>query len=507
MNMRAAVPVLLLLANLAHASPLTDAVALAAADAKAIGLAAQRHRYLVMIGKTAKERESEWRILSGHLNTLSRQPVIQPPVVVLQSGQPKGPADAWTLARLLRVNLDDYGYSPSSWDQLGFQSPIYSTVLTETVLVTTDQSGRWFRFAGDKQWTREAAWTGPRQRQTLGTAPWLVEDAASLASLTQLVQLTQARVPMLSADNFVWQTAIQADRRVGYYGMLGVKNRGDFFKLVGLDVKSSTAFSPEALAAVYNSGVAQQPRRIARYVTLGGSAWATFDNQQAVDQANPLRFLNGGFTHKAEEWFAHGSNGIWKNLLCDANGKLQDSAPDFIGYDHFATSNDGRIHVGLSCSRCHINGGLQDVRDSVRNLYTLPQVLVSPSLRALTDARQHYFQEITGKIKRDRAIHEEAIQQATGLKHEEYAKALSNYFAAYDRPVTVAQAAEELGVTEQEFMLRLDAARKTPQGLDPVLSMFTVDPIRREPVPRWQWLEAYNLAQLAMRGYQQWPNR
>lgn len=513
MHARYAALLALLLCGMAQASPLTDAVRTAARDAQQLGPAASRIRYLVLTGKNAQELEIEWRILSGHLNLLSRKPVISTPVVVLADGMMKGKQDPWTNARLLRIDLDHYGFSPKTWDDLGFSSPMFSTVLIqETVEVAVlSPRGDWIRWPSEPDWTPISSWFGPRTRRVvkkeLGTAPWLVENAEDLANATFLVNATQARVPLVPADNFVWQTAIQANRKVGYYGFSGVKNRNDYFKLIGLDIKQSTDYSPELFAAVANSGVAKEPRRIIRYRTLGGGAWATHDSKQSIDQFNPLRFLNGGYKHNAEEWFGFLPNGMWTVFLSDDKGTRQDSAPDFIGFDHFAHDNDGRIHVGLSCWRCHSDGGLQGIKDSIRNTFSFPQVLQSPSLKELLNAQQHYFQRIEGKLTSDRSTHDDAMQEATGWKHAEWAKNYSTYFARYDRPVPAGRAAVELGLLEADFLVKLDQARKSPQGLDIVLSMYAVEPARRESVPRLQWNEAYNLAQLAIRGYVSWPQQ
>jgi hypothetical protein len=291
--------------------------------------------------------------------------------------------------------------------------------------------------------------------------------------------------------------------------LLGVKNRADFQKLVGLDLKSSQAFSPELLAAVLNSGVSIQPRRIARYASLGGGVWQTFDAKQAINEFNPLRFLNGGYKHDAEEFFGQLPNGHWAVLLCDKDGKLQDSAPDFIGGDSNAHGNDKRIHAGpLSCLGCHSNGGLRDIRDSVRNVYTLPQVLQTNPLadqrnilKKLLEARQHYFQAIEGRIKRDREVFAGALAQSSGLKSEEYARELRTYFARYDAPLTPERAAQELDTSKAVMLASFDAARKTPFGLDPSLAIF----FSGEPLPRTQFNEVYNIGQLTLRGLTAWP--
>jgi hypothetical protein len=469
-------------------------VAIASRDAAAAGPLAPRLRWLWLSESQPAERKLAWQIVAAHLNGRSRQPVIARPPIVLSTGEHRAPErmpDAeWAKASLVVCNLDDYGISASAWDGLGHQDPYFHATVVEHWPGGNDRNGRYWA-AGNYT--------------VLAAAPWIAETAEAKAAIKSLLELTQCRTPVLRADNFIWQTAIQADRQVGYYGLLGVTKRDDYLRLIGLDLKSSQAFTPEALAVIANSGVARQPRRLARYAALGGGAWATFDNELATNEFNPLRFLNGTFKHKAEEWFGLLPNGMWAVGLFAADGTRQDSAPDFVGFDRFAHSNDGRIHVGLSCFRCHATAGLQDFKDSVKNLYAFPQVLQSPSSAKAIEVQQKYFQAITGKIKRDRETYAEALAEACGMTPPDYAKALSAYFARYDAPVTAEQAAAELGVPLETMLARFDAMRKSPAGLDNSLGFFTVEGAKREPLPRFQWIEIYPVGQLALRGLVQWP--
>lgn len=475
----------------------TPAAAVALADADVAGLPASLRpsvRYLWLTEKTAAEKKKAWQAVSSHANKTSRSPVVVQPLVVLKDGTVAAahelPPGNWDDARLLRLGVADYGYQRKTWDSLATQDPVFHVEITHFFAATATSAAGNYR--------------------VMAAAPWLAETEQQRAAIKRLIEYTQSKTPILTAANFVWQTAIQDKRTVGYYGLLEVKNRTDFEKLAGFNRKAAADYAPEALAAVMNSGVSQEPRRVERNQALGGGVYVTYDVKIAKNEFNPLRFLNGGFKHNAEEWFILLPNGMWGVGLFDDKGVRQDKAPDFVGYDHNAHSNDGAIHVGLSCFDCHSrtgDAGLQPIRNSIRNLYSLPQTLKSPDAVRATAVQQHYFQYVDGKMRRDREIFTEAVKQANGLTPQEDATLLRRYFAAYDAPVTVEQAAYELGVSSETMLKFFDAMRKHPKaGLDNVLGFFTLDEKNREPVPRSQWNAAYNVAQLTLRGLVAWPD-
>ena len=471
------------------------AVALADADVATVPAAGRQFvRYLWLTEKTAAEKQRAWQAVSSHLNKTSRSPLITQPLVVLKDGSVAAahqlPPGNWADAALLRLGVTDYSYNRKTWDRLAVHDPVFHVEITHYFAATpTSAAGNY---------------------KVMAAAPWLAETEQQRAAIKRLIEYTQSKAPILVAANFVWQTAIQDKRAVGYYGLLEVKNRADFEKLAGFDRKAAADYAPEALAAVMNSGVSQEPRRVERNQALGGGVYVTYDVKVALNEFNPLRFLNGGFKHNAEEWFVLLPNGMWGVGLFDDKGVRQDKAPDFVGFDRYAHSNDGAIHVGLSCFDCHSregDAGLQPIRNSIKNLYSLPQVLKSPDVVRAVAVQQHYFQFIDGKMRRDRETFTEAVKLANGLTPKQDAEVLRRYFAAYDAPVTVEQAAWELGVTPETMLRFFDAMRKHPKaGLDNVLGFFTLEGPNREPVPRAQWNATYNVAQLAMRGLVAWPD-
>src|SRR6185437_3694782 len=87
------------------------------------------------------------------------------------------------------------------------------------------------------------------------------------AAADELYRLTQSQVPVVTGDWFFVQTCIEADRGgigrgFGYYDFLGMKNRADYFKIIGLDEKDWRGVISEVAAIVlgHNSGVASNDR-------------------------------------------------------------------------------------------------------------------------------------------------------------------------------------------------------------------------------------------------------
>src|SRR5262245_54785239 len=171
--MRAAA-VLLLLPALARGSP-AAAVAAAAADARALGERAKTTRYLALYTVPEKDRAGFLRLLAGQVNGISREPDLVRPEVV---------------GDLARIDLGDYGWPVAVWDQL--KDPAFS-VQVERVAKGRKAKGK----AGKKMGQTETA-----------LAPWAV---SSREDVRDLIKLTQAAVPVVRADWFIFQVGAQAD--------------------------------------------------------------------------------------------------------------------------------------------------------------------------------------------------------------------------------------------------------------------------------------------------------
>lgn len=514
-------------------------------------------RWMYVKHMPPKHRKEMWQDISGHAHAMSRIELITPPIIILDqsrlepgdSGErewvPQGKSplryktiapDEWQHVELIRINLRDYGWSPEIWEKLpahGFTEPSYSTGKTEKVIERYQEYGYWRDIRTGQQCARDnpgAEWVTTRrepiykevtQKVTTNTkaGKWI----ADLPEYQDLHRLTKSQVPVVFADWWSWYTWIQNGRVVGYYDFMGVSDEATWFKVIGFDAAVSKEFSKEMLAAVARSGVGMQPRRIERRDKVGGALWRVFDNELAVGDRNPLEILDDGFRFDekdnlifdknakfkfdAREDFAHLPNGFWATALFDGNGKLAKSAPDFVGHDKTTTGNSGKIEVGLSCFRCHTNGGLQDIDDWHRNQFQPPVEFNAYQYNQFQDLQRKYFRHLKPHLDRDRAIYEAALKEACGLTPSEFASVISNRWYSYYEDVTEAvsfsRACRELGITEDRFAAILRGYAQPPRPyINTMISMWLVEEPRRKAIPTDQWHTRYPLVQEIIMGAQ-----
>ena len=460
--MRSVLSLLLVLCGVpALASP-ASAVAAALADARGLQPGIREStRYLWTPGShTATDRA----VLAFHCNSLSREAELVPLRRITDS--------------LLAVSLLDYGWEAKTWEKFADNEPYFTVrIVAERQYYQAGTDSRGVKYAAG--WYRNT-----KQAVIPAAAPWL-----DTAQAIELITLCQSTVPVLRADWFFAQTAIQEGRKVGYYGMLGLGNkRADFEKLVGLDRAAATRLRKEVAAIVSVSSVALHNRQIYRVQTLTGPYWETRDAKQNDGDRNALRLLNGDFKHDAEEIYASLPNGLFAFFLSDAGGSRANTAPDFIASDSRASGTDRRVHVGLSCVRCHVPG-IQPIADHARRLYTGAIRLDVTDANRYLRLRQLYLSDLDRLIKRDQDDYAEALKRCNGLTPAENSRAYAAYFDAYaERPVGPAELARELGTTEKRLLDGIKA--KAEAGLfDPILAGLLQNPpllIRRDHVEEIQ---------------------
>lgn len=451
------------------------------------------------------KKEFVWRLLSAHVNQLSREPVIVPPLLVLdgpvKTATPaEMKAELWSKVVLARVDVRDYRWDRKVFEKLADADVHFHATVKVTQTVTEKEYEDWpggvdprdGRYYPAGQYDTGRTKTHSKSVTKRVAAPWL--PAADVKLLSDALDTD---VPVVMADFFLWQTLQEVDRNPGYHDFLGFKDQKTFNKLVAFDEKVSDDFLSELRAAVALSGVSKQPRRVARYDKVGGALWSTFDNRLALDKNNPLRQLDDAFKFDASEVYAHLSNGMWAMALFDKNGVRQDSAPDFVGRDKTTTSNDGRIHAPLSCIKCHTNGGLKEIDDWTRNLLTPPPLaLQSPDRKVFLDLRRKYLRHLEPHLDADRAKYVRALAEANGMTPREFAAAVGKFWLEYDNtPVGPRRAAAELGVTPEVLTAALEHRLKTRGDADLVLGDYLLPAERQKGIPIDQWREAYPLAQ------------
>lgn len=461
-----------------------EAVAAAHADAVRLDPAARPLvRYLSLYAVPEGRRKEFRQVLAFHLNSLSREAEL----AAVREVSPD----------LVAVTWKDYGWDPATWERLAGADPYFhqkvklqADAVVRTVWPGGKQKGEFFK-AGTYREARKAG-------EVLdAAAAWLPTK-----EISELREYLLSEAPVLRADWFVFQTAIQADRVAGYYDWLGLgKKQADFEKLIGADVKESRRLKREVAGILARSGITLQNRGILRFQSITGGYWVTQDFKTSVGRRNVLRLLDGDLDPPggdASEQYGVLPNGLFAFWLQNAAGERQDTAPDFIASDHQTVSNDRRIHAGKSCVTCHLEG-LRPIDDYARKLYRGSVKLVSPDYDRYLRLRQLYLSDLDRWLSRDRADYSEALLRVSGLKPAELARNYGRVWDAYaEADLTLADAAREIGVGEKQLVDVLRGYAKSAGVIDPVLAALVQDPAI--PIRRDHWEEVYGVVHGLMRG-------
>ncbi len=420
-----------------------DSVSAALADAAKLPPDTRKFIRFLNLGNVPEaDRPDLIHVLAGHVNALSREPDIAAPKIV-----------PGTRGAVLRLDVRDYGWRLETWEKL-FDPYSHAKVKVETI--TNWPGGTWT----DGRYYGPNTFRTKKVKVITGVAPWLGKDAAKLAALTY------SQAPIVSGQWFLWQTIAEDNRGdTGYYGFLGLKKQQDFEKLVRFDAKLAAQL--EHRRVVIWSGVTQEPRRVERTATVLGGLWRTFDSAVATDKKNPVRILDDkDFQFDATEQIGVLPNGLPAFLLANGKGVLQSKAPDSVVSGERTSLKDARLHVGISCLRCHLAGKANMVLD----IDAVPiKRLASVDYDKLRELRRQYQREISPLIERDRLGYAFAFKAASGLEAREYGVAVSKAYRDYDElRADLAVAARYFGATPQVMKMAL-AARGV--DLDPVLSV------------------------------------
>lgn len=469
------------------------AILAALADAQSIGPGVGPYtRYLWLGPIPAEERPAFVQTFSLHVNLLSRETDFVEPRQVAED--------------LLAVNILDYGWDADVYYLAKTLDPYFHVRLKR-----------------------------PSGEVLSDHAPWLpYEETRTLA------RLVDSRSPLLRADWFLANTCRQLSLNnkltgFGYYDFLGLKSRGDFFRLIGLDPgkyeKAKDQIRGNNIRGAVEqgkSGVATHNRQFERLVSDNGGAWFTLDADDSTGKKNAVQLLRrGDFQHQAEEWYGVLPNGLPVTLLCDAQGVLQATAPDFIGIDDSpdVIGRDHRIHANLACLRCHKEDGLRPPREWVRENMRSAQApggkagvgLSATDYKDYLALKRQFFSDLEKWFRQDRAVYAEAFLAATtvqagcvvpkplaGLGVAKAARQFARTYNAYaEHALELPQAAAECGLSSDEFRGRLKlyaaAKRRSPYPqIDNPLAPF----LRMPPgdVGRLYFEEFYGVLMLALQG-------
>jgi len=435
-----------------------DEWTMAIADARKLPVEVAKYtRYLTLFAVPIEDREPWYTILTFHLWSISRE------------AEPSKPRRI--SPTLYAIYLPDFGIEPTTYGRLTYRDPYFHVALT----------------ADGKRPINEVP----------SPAPWV----GTVTAQDELRKLTYSQSPLLRADWFVVETSIQDGRGdaktgTGYYSFIGVTDRAGFQKAVGADPKLADELKRRIRAIVKESGVSYFPRQIERMDALGGGYWFTLDVlDEGKGNRNPLRQLDREYKHQAEEHYAIGPAGMPWFLLCDQDGKLQNSAPDKLGPDTTRTGRRKIIDVGASCVRCH-KEILRPIDSWISEALKAPATAEIDYKQAI-ETRRLYFRDLQGKLKRDREAFAERLLECNGLTPAKNSELYIRLWDQYSEArLTLADCARELGCSPRRLAEVLIVVQDQKK-LDPVL----VDLLQpKGNVRREMWEEVYPIAQAYIGG-------
>lgn len=455
------VVVLLLIVPALQATTPQESLATATRDVASLPKdVAYTTRYLRLPPNT-KEHADWKRVVDFAINSFSRSSKLYTTTLVAPD--------------LLRIQLDLYRIDPAVWEKLADVDPYWhEDVSTETVTTpdtkATSKLEYWpggvnpvdgkYYSPGNYQMERKAK---PAEKK-------VVKKRALTDGQQQLALLTRSQAPILEADWWLVQVFQQVDRKgTGYYDFLGVKDRAEFQKRVGLDQKLAQELEKEIRAAVKKSGVALNNRHIVRFQTITGAYWGTLDSEKSVKESNALVNLEG-FKHQAEEVYGNIPNGLFAYFLGSDQGVRQDSAPDKIASDGKAPGNDKRVHVGVSCVRCHVEG-IRPIKDWARRVYRPPIPLVSEDRKTTERLARLYLEELQRFVTRDQNDYSERLEALTGLKSAEFAAVFARLHESYaEAEYGLADLSARSGISAAKLRETIAFVARNKPPFDPILS-------------------------------------
>jgi hypothetical protein len=282
-----------------------------------------------------------------------------------------------------------------------------------------------------------------------------------------VVAWTGSDSPCIRADWFI----ATASRPPLYHDLLQLPERDKALeRQLGVDVPDDLQEGNVARAAFNGSGVSKNNRLIERHDANYGAYWRSYDFSDNTERQNifdhPLGPIPGqnGFLHAGGEIIFHLPNGLQAYLLVDASGRRIDKAPNEIVSD--PKRPDRQVENGLSCMSCHVRG-LLPKSDQVRAHVVKNARAFSPSdvekIRALypPDAKMR------GLMKEDVERFVKALGKAGVFVDEP--EPISAVATRYEGTLDLPSAAAELGLTPDEFTIRLRKSSGLSRSLGPLL--------------------------------------
>lgn len=308
---------------------------------------------------------------------------------------------------------------------------------------------------------RDFGWAGGIWEQIAGTYPY----ALNSAGLSALAGPAKCAVPILRAD---WFAAV-ASRPPFYDAILNLpRSARELERRLGIDAAANMAAGEAIRAGFTQSGISKQNRLVERHEikSYAGAYWKSYDFRENAGRGRLHEYplgprsaaLFGGahaFEHAGGEIVFNLPNGFQAYYLSDhEDARLDGPAPTDIVSDRLDKTRRAAISNGLSCIACHDEGMKTLPADELRAV--AGSARFGPREARLITRLHPEQAAIEQVVKADHARFASALQQA-GLPAKSAKEPVIALIDLFERDVTVAQAAAELGLAKAEFDAQLEA--------------------------------------------------
>jgi hypothetical protein len=309
----------------------------------------------------------------------------------------------------------------------------------------------------------DLGWSAALWDTIAGTYPYAINSGG----LSGLGTPAHCAVPMVRAEWF----ASVASRPPFYDAILNIpKHVTELERRLGIDVNRNLEAGDAVRSGFTQSGISLQNRLVERHEikAYAGAYWKSYDFRENAGRGRLADFplgpesaaLFGGahaFAHAGGEIIFNLPNGFQAYMLANnKDTRLDGPAPIEIVSDRLDKTHRAQISNGLSCIACHDEGMKTLPPDELRA--TAGSAHFSPQEARLIERLFPPEEQIKKTVKEDAERFAAAMRQAglTDKKQQhEPAIFLVNLF---ERDVTLAQAAADLGLEKSELDQKMEAS-------------------------------------------------
>ncbi len=307
---------------------------------------------------------------------------------------------------------------------------------------------------------------------------------------------------IVRGDWLLWITGDGTQSQLHYHLLYGFnkgpKNRDEFMRFWGVDLKASDGLDHATLIDADQSGVAFETRTVVERRTVAGYSWETLDSLEGFGRNDPLGQLENGlkkFAYDAGEiinsmrkeelrkgrtWYAQAM------LLTDGKGTRVEEANARIVED-----KSGRVPVIRNpgrCYVCHTTGILSLPKSLVRGMAQRGSETYHYSKDDAIEFERKFLAELGTIVDRAQEDFCGWLPSYTKLSTAEVVALYARTIDAFEAKVTIEQAAIELRLTVAEFKQRSNLYASRAGRLPPRYSQLIADGEDAETaIPRKIW--------------------